>query len=186
MPTLSMIILFQTITYLSLSIPANARLLIYLVVFFNTFMIPLTVSVYLLKRGVIRSLHMETTQERKIPFLVTAFAYTFTYYLLRRVPLSPVLYVTLMGAILAVIILILVNLKWKMSAHMTGFGGFTGAIFGIAYRLSHNLTILIVILFIVAGILGTARLISSNHTPAQIYTGFFNGFLCQLFMFAVA
>lgn len=183
MPTLCMIILFQVNTYLSLVLTAEARGLLYLLVFFNTFLIPLSVSFFMLKKGYIRSLHMDTPGERRIPLLVTAFAYTFTYYLLRKIPLTAVIYVSLMGAILAVIIHTIVNLRWKISAHMTGFGGLLGIVFGMAYRMSLDLTWLIVVLFLVAGLLAAARLKITDHTPGQIYAGFLNGFLCQLLLF---
>ncbi len=183
MPTLGMIILFQVNTYLSLILTPEARGLLYLLVFFNTFLIPLSVSFFMLKKGYIRSLHMDTIGERKIPLLVTAFAYTFTYYLLRKIPLTAVIYVSLMGAIMAVVIHTLINLRWKISAHMTGFGGLLGIVFGLSYRMNLNLTWLIGTLFIVGGILAASRLKITDHTPAQIYTGFFNGFLCQLLLF---
>jgi hypothetical protein len=185
MPTLCMFVLFQVHGYLSLILSPTARLMLYGLVFFNTFLVPLLVSLALLKRGLISSLHMDTTNERRIPLLITAFTYTFTYYLLRKISLSPVIYVSLMGAIMALIIHIVVNLKWKISAHMTGFGGLLGTIFGFAFRLHQDLTILICFLFIIAGILGAARLLITNHTPAQIYTGFMNGFFCQVFLFAI-
>lgn len=185
MPTLGMVILFQVNTYLSLIMSQQAKGLLYLLVFFNTFLIPLAVSFFMLKRGFIRSLHMDTPQERRIPLLVTAFAYTFTYYLLRKIPLTAVIYVSMMGAILAVIIQTIVNLKWKMSAHMTGFGGLLGIVFGLSYRMNMNLTWLIVLLFLVGGLLAAARLKITDHTPGQIYWGFLNGFLCQLLLFMI-
>lgn len=185
MPSLCMVILFQINTYLSLIFTAQAKIMIYLIIFFNTFLIPLFVSLFLLRRGKIRSLHMDTTTERKIPLLATAFCYTFTYYILKKIPLSPVIYVALMGAIIALIIQTLVNLRWKISAHMTGIGGLTGAVFGIAFAQQQNLTLLICTLFVVSGILGAARLMVSDHTPSQIYWGFLNGFLCQVALFAL-
>ena len=185
MPTLGMIILFQINSYLSLVMPPTARMMLYGVIFFNTFLIPLLVTVILLKRGHIKSLHMDTIQERKVPLLVTAFCYTFTYYLLNKVALSPIIYVALMGAIMALVIHIVVNLGWKISAHMTGFGGLVGTMFGMAFRLHQELTILICILFVIAGILASCRLLITNHTPSQIYWGFLNGFLCQVVLFAM-
>jgi hypothetical protein len=185
MPTLGMIILFQINSYLALVMPPTARWMLYGVIFFNTFLIPLLVSVILLRKGHIKSLHMDTIQERKVPLLVTAFCYTFTYYLLNKVPLSPIIYVSLMGAILALVIHVVVNLGWKISAHMTGFGGLVGTVFGMAFRLHQELTIFICALFIIGGVLASCRLLITNHTPSQIYWGFLNGFLCQVVLFAL-
>jgi hypothetical protein len=185
MPTLGMIILFQIHSLLSLIMPPTARYMLYAIIFFLTFLVPLLISVILLKRGHIRSLHMDTIQERKVPLLVTAFCYTFTYYLLLKVALSPVIYIALMGAILALVIHVVVNLGWKISAHMTGFGGLVGTVFSLAFRLHQDLTFFICALFIIGGVLASCRLLITNHTPSQIYLGFLNGFLCQVVLFSL-
>jgi hypothetical protein len=185
MPTLSMFILFQVHEYLALILPIRSRYILYGLVFFNTFLVPLLVSLALLKRGHISSLHMNTRNERRIPLLVTAFSYAFTYYLLNQVSLSPVIYVSLLGAILALVIHIIINLSWKISAHMTGFGGMLGTVFGFAFRLHQDLTVLICVLFVIAGLLASARLLITDHTPGQIYAGFLNGFLCQVVLFTI-
>ena len=61
---------------------------------------------------------------------------------------------------------------------MTGIGGLIGSV--VALMLEHGAyaPLLLCALFVVAGALGTARLIASDHSPAQIYSGFLLGCSC--------
>jgi hypothetical protein len=96
--------------------------------------------------------------------------------------LPKVFYLMLLGAITAVVIVVLVNLKWKISIHMVGIGGITGMLFGLSGLLILDLRIPIIISFLVAGFLGTARLRMGAHLPPQIYVGYLVGFVCEYLM----
>lgn len=181
-PTLGFFILFNSSTYFSLILSPQIKLGIYFVVFFNTCFVPALLTLYLKKKNMIDSLEMETTEERKLPYLATAFFYAFTYYLLRKLHISPVIYVFMLGATISLVLTILINTRWKISAHMIGWGGLTGAIIGIAFRLGADLRIVIALVFLVSGLVGYSRLKLSAHTPAQIYSGFLLGSSCQLLL----
>lgn len=85
------------------------------------------------------------------------------------------------GATVALLVTMLVTLRWKISAHATGIGGLIGGTMIVMrlYQLlpSYELMLLIVL----AGMLGSARLYLKAHTPAQVYAGFLNGFVCVYF-----
>lgn len=85
------------------------------------------------------------------------------------------------GATVALLVTMLVTLRWKISAHATGMGGLIGGTMIVMrlYQLlpSYELMLLIVL----AGMLGSARLYLKAHTPAQVYVGFLNGFVCVYF-----
>jgi membrane-associated phospholipid phosphatase len=75
------------------------------------------------------------------------------------------------------IALLLVSLKWKISAHLAAIGGLTGGFFGLSFRLQENPVHILIFLILVSGVLGTARLVLGKHNKAQIYAGFLLGFL---------
>jgi membrane-associated phospholipid phosphatase len=76
------------------------------------------------------------------------------------------------------VITLIVNLKWKISAHMIGLGGVTGAITAISQKFSIDLLFVLLLLIFISGIVGWARLYLYAHKPSQVYTGFVVGFLC--------
>jgi len=55
--------------------------------------------------------------------------------------------------------------------------GIAGVLTGISQRFATDLTIPIIVSILCAGSLGTARLTLDSHSPAQVYAGFFAGFL---------
>src|SRR5690606_20889008 len=122
-------------------------------------------------------------EERIVPFAMAAIYHGITYYVLRRseIPLHPMLLSALAGVLLATLLTTFITIRWKISAHMVGIGGLIGAISGSSAVHALPLLPLIALLIIVAGLLGTARLIAGEHTPAQIYAGALLGFAATYF-----
>ena len=73
---------------------------------------------------------------------------------------------------------LLITLGWKISAHMVGIGGLVGVVFGLMLIHGAQAPILLGVLFLLVGALGTARLIVTDHSPAQIYIGGLLGLFC--------
>tara|TARA_B100000809_G_scaffold168942_1_gene166254 strand:+ start:9896 stop:10501 length:606 start_codon:yes stop_codon:yes gene_type:complete len=179
MPIIGLLIIFNTDSYINYAIPSELKKAILFLVGTSTFIIPLLIAVLLLNRKIIQSLDMETQKERIIPYAVTIIFYIFTLYLLERASVPPIIYNFIIGATLSVMLAFIINIKWKISAHMIGIGGLVGGLFCIALLLEVYITPYIIISLIAAGFIGTSRLILKAHTPPQIYTGFAIGVFCQ-------
>lgn len=80
--------------------------------------------------------------------------------------------------ILQIIYVVFVSCKRNISGHMLGIGALIGGVLSICANVKAiNLYFLFMILFILAGLLGTARLIQKKSTEAQIYIGFLIGLI---------
>lgn len=176
MPLYATALLFNTNNYLSHAINPAIQKIVYLVVFTTTYLLPSLTAMLLLQRGKIQSLQMEQSQERNIPFLLTAVFYAACFYLLQKIPMVHILGYAILGAAIAIFISFLINLKWKISIHMVGIGGLMGLLYVFSQQLHFNFLLLILCISIVAGLLGTARLFIGAHAPSQIYAGFLLGF----------
>ncbi len=73
------------------------------------------------------------------------------------------------GVFLALLLTTLITVRWKISAHMVGIGGVIGAMLGLSILHGLPLLPLLALLMICAGLLGTARLLSSDHTQGQTH-----------------
>ena len=177
MPTYGIALLFHYSPYLAYSIDNTVKLYIYAVVFLSTFLVPVLVSFFLLRQGVLHSLILNERRERALPFLVTAISFLIGYYILKQIPIAKIFYLFLLGALTAIIIALLINYRWKVSLHMIGMGGIVGALFAMSQIFLINLMFPIIIFVLLSGILGTARLILGSHKPSEIYLGFATGFL---------
>lgn len=180
MPIVGVLIIFNIDSYISYSIPNDLKKAVLLLIGVSTFITPLLISLLLLQRKIIKSLDMETTKERIIPYAFTIIFYVFTLFMLKRAPLHPIIFYFIIGATLSVILAFVINIKWKISAHMIGIGGLVGALIAISFRMDVYVTQYIIMALIAAGLVGTSRLILNAHTQAQIYTGFVLGLVCQV------
>ncbi len=183
-PTIGLWFIFQAHSYISFIVPLDLQKALYVVVFITTFIFPVTSSLLLLAIGRIQSLEMKTPEERRLPFLLTAIYYSVGYYMLTtKVPLPAQLNLVLLGANISVVLTMLINLKWKISAHTIGIGGLFGALLGFSYQLRVNILVELMLVLLIAGLVGYARLRLSAHTQSQVYAGYIVGFLCEFLLF---
>jgi hypothetical protein len=185
MPTYALLVIFGLNTYLAYTTPPQAKIALYIVIVFNTLIMPVVISYLLIVRGYIKSFEMQKRQERIIPFISNLALLLIAYYMIRQVMLPKIFYLLLLGAAAAVAIAILINLKWKISIHMIGIGGIVGTLYGMSTFLLVDMRIPILVSLLVAGLLGTARLSLGSHRPLEIYTGFFVGFFCEYFLLSI-
>lgn len=176
MPLYATAILFNTNNYLAFAIAPGVQKIIYLIVFATTYLLPSLTAMLLVQRGKINSLQMEQSKERNIPFLLTAIYFASCFYLLQKIPMARVLGYAILGASISIFISFLINLKWKISVHMVGIGGLLGLLYTFSQQMHFNFLMPIIFCAIVAGTLGTSRLLMSAHIPSQIYVGFILGF----------
>ena len=154
---------------------------IILMVSINAIFFP-AVTVLLLKAlGFIRSIIVPTQQDRILLYISSMTFFFWAQYSLREQPEVPRILVAFMfGVFISSAAALIANIYFKISMHAIGMGG----LIGIAYVVMQQNTMLMTwplsMAFLIAGIVCTSRLIVSDHTPKEIYTGLFMGFLCQL------
>lgn len=154
-------------------------------VFFLTAFMPLIICFTLLKLGFVQSLEMETSQERRIPFLINAIFYIICYSALKRFGLPSIFEMFLLGSTAISVIAIVVNYFWKISIHMLAMGSVCGVILGLSYKYLGNQIFLLMILLLISAIIGSARLLLGAHKPAQIYVGFACGLLVLMSFYLI-
>lgn len=180
-PTLGMIIIFNSNSYVNFAIPFELKKAVVILVGLSTFVIPTLFTLFLQNRGYIKTIEMETTKERVIPYGFTVIFYFFTIYMMIKAPIPPIIFNFMIGALVSVILAFIVNLKWKISAHMIGIGGLVGALIATSFLLNVNLISYITLSIFVAGLVASSRLILNAHSPNQLIVGFLIGMICQVF-----
>ena len=128
-------------------------------------------------------MEMKTRQERKISYLVASIFYFVELYFLMKADVPAVIVALMLGATLVVVSVLLINLFWKISAHMAGIGGLTGMMISLSFRLQVNLLLILIALFFIAGLVAFSRLKLSAHSNAEVYGGFLLGAGLQLVLF---
>jgi hypothetical protein len=183
LPTLGMIILFNLNTYLSYSIPGQAKKFILLIVFINSAIAPVLSILLLKKTGFIKDVMLDERSERMLPLLLSAIYFFITYYLLRKVALPSLLYFYIIGATVLVLLTLIITYRWKISIHMVSMGGFTGFLISLALLLHIDIDWLLILTFLASGLLGTARVKLNAHDLPQVFAGYVMGVGVMLILF---
>jgi hypothetical protein len=177
MPLYTLAIAFQLDFRLSFFLQPAMRWITYGMVFVMTVLFPLS-SAWMLKRGgLVSGIDMPTARERVGPYVMTLFYYALTYWLLRRTLHHEATYAMFFGAMMALLATMLITLRWKISAHMVGIGGLLGALGSLMLLHGAIGPFVLATAILASGLLGTARLLDSDHQPAQIYAGAVMGFV---------
>lgn len=180
MPTYGFLLLFFSNNYISTFTAPEVKLIVLGITFVFTFLLPAFNVLILLKTGRIKSLEMETNNERFLPYISTTLYYFALFYLFYNAGFPNVFKIVVLGASICLLLTLLINLKWKISAHTIGIGGTAGVVLGVMYRLKLDMEMVFIITLFLAGIIGFARLKLNAHSPAQVYTGFLLGFIVEL------
>jgi len=137
---------------------------------------------YLLKTlRKVDSLHLETTNERKLPLLLNCLIIALI--LIRVLPQNeiPELYFFFIGVLMSTVTCFALAIaKFKASIHMIAAAGFFMFSIALAIHFKININGTIALMCIVLGAIATSRLHLKAHTPIELVIGFFVGLLPQL------
>jgi hypothetical protein len=174
--------------------------LFYFSVISLTILFPL-VAIFMLKAmGIISSLEMPDKGERVIPLLATTIFYLWLYINIRNNFYVPVGFTTFtLGCLISLFLAFFINNFTKISLHAIGISGLLSA--ALLFRFSGgvdllffnqlsffpfviHIDMLLCLLIVMAGLVGTSRLYRKAHTEIQLYGGYLIGFVSQYFAFA--
>lgn len=185
MPTYGFVLLLYTKKHISTFASKENFFFFILIIFVFTFFLPAFNAFILLRMKRINSLEMTTSKERIVPYISTSLYYFSLFYLFYTNHISDSFTVLILGSAISILLLLIINFKWKISAHATGIGGIIGAVLGISYQFKIDLLLILFIPIALAGAVGYARLKLNAHSPAQLYSGFLLGFLVEFILMMV-
>lgn len=176
LPLVGLIALF-TFSYLSL-LPIEYRLLVLTLVYLFTILTP-TFLIHLYRRlqGWSR-LELGQKRRRMVPYVISILCYALCIWVLGSLNIYHFVSSIVFAALLVQIVCAIINIWWKISTHTAAVGGVAGALFVFAEIFGFNPVWWFCGVFILAGVLGTARMFLRQHSLAQVVAGFLIGFVC--------
>jgi membrane-associated phospholipid phosphatase len=183
-PVAGILILMHSGTYVA-DINDQIINLIYLIIVTLTLVLPICLIPFYIYFKMIRQIEIPEHQERLIPMIITLAAYMGAWFLIRRLPVSQLYSRFLLAACLSLLIVLIISFYWKISLHMTGLGGLSGLVFSISQKLGVDLMMILMILIILSGLAGYARMRLNAHSGLQIMAGFLTGFAVAYFLLLV-
>jgi len=156
------------------------------VIFIGTYIFPILL-LWLLKRfEMIKSYHMVTIEERKFPLLLfISIAFIIGHWLYKSAIVN-LLSLFFFGYGLGLIcISLFLYLKIKISLHTMAISGLIGFLFYFSYFYKINLLGIITALFVLAGLVGSARLRLRAHQLNEVLLGGVVGLGAQFLVYYI-
>ena len=176
-PFLAFLVLFL-FSYLRI-MPILYKGIVLGIVYCFTILTP-TITIFLFRK--INGFSRQELSERKkryVPILLTIISYVFCLLMMRKLNIPWYMTGIIFVSLVISIICILVNLKWKLSEHMAGMGGIIGGLVSFSALFSYNPVVWLCLFILIAGILGSARIVLGHHTLGEVLSGFVVGLVCS-------
>lgn len=180
LPLVGLVALFL-FSYMSL-LPLAYKLPMLLTVYISTILMPsLLIHLYRRFQGW-TSKELGRKERRVVPYLISILCYFGCFFLMEYRNTPRVISIILVAALVIQMVCALINVWWKISTHTAGIGGLAGGLVVYSIAFSFNPIWWLAFVILLAGMVGTARMILRQHTLAQVVAGFLVGVVCALFI----
>lgn len=179
MPTIGLLIILNSGTYLSLLDPAAKRAVLF-VMALGTLLFPLMMIPVLYYRNLISSLQSASREERFLPYLIILILYVITFVYFLRLPLSKVIHAYVLSVSILLFLMMVVTLWFRICGHTAALGGIVGLIIALILLYETPLELFLAAAILIAGLVATSRLKLEVQRPVEVYTGFLLGFAVVL------
>ena len=163
-----------TLSYLS-SFPFIYKMFVLIMVYLFTVLMPTSlIRLYHWYHGW-TPFELGARERRMIPYLVSILCYFSCYYSMMLLHVPHLMGSIVVAALATQIICAVINLWWKISVHMAAIGAMTGSLVAFSAIFMVNPIEWLCILFLFAGLVGSARMILRQHTLRQLNIGYLIG-----------
>lgn len=179
MPTLGLLLLLNSGSYVSLLDPAAKRAILF-VMALGTLVFPLMMLPIFFYRNLVLNQKGSVVEERWIPRIIILILYVITCVYFLRLPLNRMIQGYVLAVTATMALLTLISIRMPISMHTAGLGGLVGLIIAMMIFFGTQLEGFLLSALLAGGVVGTARLLEGAHRPSEVYSGFLVGFAAVL------
>jgi len=156
----------------------NIKLMISLAV--NYAVLPLVTLLLAKTLGFVQSIYLRTARDRIIPYVASGVFYFWIWYVFHNQGFPAEVEMFTLAVFLASSIGLIANAFLMVSMHGISMGVLATYVLMLGFYTEQSFGLYISVAVFIAGLVCTARLIHSNHTTREIYTGLAIGALAQV------
>ena len=178
LPIVGLIALF-IFSYMSL-LPMMYKLVMLAMVYLLTVVAPsLLIHLYRLCQGW-TSHELGRKERRLVPYIISIVCSFACFFWMEYRNTPRVISIIVVVALTIQMVCALINIWWKISTHTAAIGGVAGGLVSYSIAFSFNPLWWLCFVLILAGAVGTARMILRQHSLSQVVTGFLVGAACAI------
>lgn len=177
LPILGLLILF-IFSYLSL-LPLTYKLFLLLMFYLFTVFLPTALIRFYRRYQGWTLIELGSRERRAVPYVISIFSYLLCYYIMAATHVPHFMGSILIAALVIQVACAIINLFIKISTHTAAIGGVTGALLAFSVIFSFNPVWWLCIVLLLAGMVGTSRMILRQHSLRQVVLGYLAGVACS-------
>ncbi|HUM45353.1 MAG TPA: hypothetical protein PLD84_00400 [Chitinophagales bacterium] len=180
LPTYAFLLIYWTNPLLFSNYDPTELVRIFVTVFINTFLFPVIAILLIWRLGFVKSLYMESQQERMVPYLTSGAMYIWTYVVFRKSGLPEILSIVILGATITLFACFMITIFRKVSIHTASMACLFILTFAMCLLAQTDYTLLLMATALMAGVVGSSRILTGAHDLNEIALGYFIGLMSQL------
>ena len=161
--------------------PLNYKIFLLIIVYLFTIAIPLLL-IFLYRKVVgITRRQMSQREMRTMPYVISIMCYFVCYHVLTSLIVPHFVVSVVLASLFVQMACALVNCWYKISTHSAAAGAVNGALIAISFIFHFNPIWWLCATLVIAGCVGSSRLLLRRHSLAEVNAGLLLGFFVGLF-----
>ena len=107
-----------------------------------------------------------------VPYIISILCYSACFYVMSVRNVASFMGRIVIAALVIQVLCAVINVWWKISTHTAAIGGVVGALMAFSVLFYFNPVWWLCLVFFVAGLVGTSRMILLQHSLLQVVSGF--------------
>jgi hypothetical protein len=170
--------------------PVKAQMLWPIIIFIFTFVCPVMFVAIMKGLEMIDNFNLENSKDKIIPYVAVASFYIWMFKLFKPTTeatpyTNQLISLMMLGAFFSISTAFFINIFKKISIHAIAAGAFLGLMLSIMKMSDFDLRVFFIFSLLIAGLIGTARLVASDTQEDEIWAGYITGFIGQFFSFTL-
>ena len=179
MPIVGIYILFNSGIY-PVNVSWEVKKYSYMLVGLFSILLPFSILPLIMYWKIINNYKLSDRKERFIPVFITAICLIVMHIILSRIVPIKIISAFTFAVALSAIVLLFINIFYKISMHLMGAGGLTGLIMSLTLNYNANPFLWLLILIFISGVSASSRLALKAHKPSEIISGYLLGLVLIL------
>jgi hypothetical protein len=180
-PVYVLIFLLREQSYLFVALTGGKKTLTVIQFAVMYALFPVVTALLLKALGFIGSIYMKTQKDRIIPYVICMIYYFWVWYVIKNQSIYPDELVQFtLSVFISSVLGLMSNAYMKISMHAMAVGAMATFILILALQGTVSSGIYIAAVLLITGLVCTSRLVVSDHTTKEIYTGLFIGVASML------
>ena len=173
-PLYGLLIIYSSPTLLSF-IPQEMKRVMFILVFSNNVILPLTLAAVLYAKGAIKTFNARDRNERVVLLTFALLMYTITAVVMLKMNVPSLFRAYFISIAAVTLITLVITAFYRISLHASGIGGLLALVIFMMLLYDVRSVWQLTSVILIGGAVMSSRLYLNDHSPSEVWSGLFIG-----------